>query len=403
MNKFLYIIGIMVILNTIAPAQDNTWTIVKSNIDNASWSGPAAGDIRLGNVKPGTKVTPLKRFEDYYHVEFPDGQTGWVHSHLLRKTKAIESTLAQYNDKKKKYYRKDKFENIVLGITKEDLSRRLGPPTALKHNGNSKETWYYGNIVVVSEGIRYKPISIQIQQAKVTALKPLGKGRPFWVERLPLAYTVRGMSFLNVTEPGDPLKFSKNWHWALKILLRLLWLTLALLFFSIAGVTAYKLSGFFYNIKPLSNGIVKLAGFIVMFVFNYIYFLWLSLHVVRHIDGFMSIFMLLLFFYTFKRFYTTVNYHRCPECHSMGEVEDQGTAEVGRTHLTERKSKQVFSHSTQEPNYDGSEPPYRTVNHYKTVTWDEKTTRIDYEDYRKCTACGHRWAIAHSETVDGHV
>ena len=101
MNKFLLIIVIIVTLNSIVAAEDNTWTIVKSNIDNAFWSGPSAGDIRLGVVKPGTKVVPLKRCEDYYHVKFPDGQTGWVHSVLLKKTKPIERTLAQYNNKKK--------------------------------------------------------------------------------------------------------------------------------------------------------------------------------------------------------------------------------------------------------------------------------------------------------------
>jgi hypothetical protein len=124
---------------------------------------------------------------------------------------------------------------------------------------------------------------------------------------------------------------------------------------------------------------------------------------VRHIDGFMSVFMLALFIYTFKRYNTRTNYHRCPKCHSMGKIEDQGTEEVGREHITTPKSRRVFSHSTQEPNYDGSGPPYRTVDHYKTETWEEKTTRIDYEDYRKCTVCGHQWSIAHSETVAGHV
>jgi RNA polymerase-binding transcription factor DksA len=403
MNKILFLVLMVISLNTIVAAEGKPWTIVKSKIDDAFWSGLSSGDIRLGDAKPGTNVVPLKRGGNYYQVKFPDGQIGWMHSDLLKKNKLSDNTLAQYNYRKGKHYRKDKFENQVLGTNKADLSDQFGTPDAIKHNSKTKETWYYSKFVLVSSRTRHRRISIQIEQDKVTALNLLDKGRSYWVEALPLAYTIRGMTFLNVTEPGDPLRFTKNWHWSLKILLRLLWIALAFLFFSIAGVTAYKLSGFFQQMEILSNGTVKIAGFTVMLVFNYIYFLWLSLHMVRHIDGFMSVFMIVLFLYTFKRYNTRTNYHRCSKCHSMGNVEDQGTAEVGRTHLTERKSKEVYSHSTQEPNYYGSEPPYITKKHYKTITWDEKTTRIDYEDYRKCKDCGHQWSIAHSETVDGHV
>jgi hypothetical protein len=253
MNNLLHIILIIVTLNSMAAAKNNTWTIVKSNIDNAFWSGPSAGDIRLGDVKPGTKVIPLQKSEDYCHVKFPDGQTGWIHSALLKKSKLNDRTLVQYNTKKIDIYRIDKFKNLVSGKNKSDLSEELGTPGALIYKGKSKETWYYGNIVLVSAGKRYKPISIQIEKDKVTAVNLVGEGRGYWVESLPLAYTIRGMSFLNVKEPGDPLGFTKNWHWSLKILLRLLWLALALLFFSIAGVTAYKLSGFFQNMEILSN------------------------------------------------------------------------------------------------------------------------------------------------------
>ncbi len=455
MNKFLFIIVMSLCINTIAAADGSFWTIVKSNRGDSFRSGPSGIYIKLGKVKPGTRVVPLKRAGDFYHVKFPNGQTGWIYFTLLKETRLMEITsptslygskhakktshtfakgdkvtrvglskngawydvitkdgkkgkvsrhlarpvvernIAKYDTRNEDYFRKDKFEDLVLGINKADLSDEIGTPGALIYKSNTKETWYYDNIILVSEGKRYRNISIQIEQNNVTAVNLVGEGRSYWVERLPLAYTIRGMSFLNVNDPGgDLFGFTRNWHWFFKIFVWLLRIGLAVLIFSIASIIAFKLSGFFHKMESLSNGMVKVAGYLVIFIFNYIYFLWLCLHVLKSQDWFTAIVMVAILIATFKWLNYKTNYYRCPSCHTMWEVEDKGTAVVGKTHITTPKSRDVYSHSSTSGNVK--------TNYYTTEKWNEYSTQKDIEDYRKCTVCEHEWAVERTETVDGH-
>ncbi|MCP4155971.1 MAG: SH3 domain-containing protein [bacterium] len=384
-TKYILLALLMTLAITTAAAVEPTMTIVNSAANDTFRSGPVG--VPLGKLTNGTKVIPFEATDYCCHVKFPDGQTGWVDWAVLSEN---TPPMARYNKRKEQYYRKDKLEKRVLGKSKAELTDQFGQPGALIKNKDATETWHYSNVVMVDGATRYKCIQIQIQKDKATAIKPEGRARTAWVEKLPLAYTLRGMSYLNITEPDDLLGFTRNWPWIFKVLFGLLRILLAFAFFTLPGIGAYIISGKFQEMKQLSNQKVKLAGLAVMFSVNYLYFLFLSLHMVRHIDGFMAFVIAALLVSTYRYYYTEINYHRCAKCHTMRKVVDKGTKEVGREFITRERTREVYSHTT------------GGVDYYTTQIYYEKTTRIDYEDYRECTVCQHEWPIAYSITKPGH-
>jgi hypothetical protein len=76
---------------------EKAWTIVKTNPEGEPakrragyfFAGPSL-KVKLGKVKPGTKVYPIEQREDVYHVRFEDGQIGWVYFNMLKETNKLE-------------------------------------------------------------------------------------------------------------------------------------------------------------------------------------------------------------------------------------------------------------------------------------------------------------------------
>ncbi len=396
MKKFILVLlvfAMTVVLGAATDAGENIWVIAHSRSVDTFFSGTPG--FALGKLKNGTKVIPFEATDYYFHVKFPDGQTGWVDRYFVRETgpgaKKGASKIPRYNRAKKRFYRKDKLENRVLGKSKKELSDQWGPPGALIKNKDSTETWHYSNVVMVDGSTRYPYIKIQIQKDKATSIKPEGRKSTSWVEKLPLAYTLRGMSFLNITEPYDFLGFTKKWHWIIRIPIALIMICVGLLFFTLPGIGAFKLSGNFQEMKKLSNKQVLLAGFIVMFGINYFYFLYVSLHMMQKHDDTMAVVIIILLISTLRYYYTETQYHRCAKCHAMKKVADKGTKEIRRQFIFKKRIKTTTTYHS-----DGS-----TTTTTETIL--VPYTRIEYEDCRECTVCNYSWSIPYTITIPGHV
>ena len=130
--KKLVLLLIISLLTFSIQAQDSTWTIVKSN-PQGKYAKSRVGyffagtdlKVKLGKVKPGTKVYPIAQREDVYHIRFKDGQIGWVYFTMLKETRKLEITknTALYSIKGSSSYRMGKF---IDSLKKGDIVTQFG-------------------------------------------------------------------------------------------------------------------------------------------------------------------------------------------------------------------------------------------------------------------------------------
>lgn len=131
MKKSILII-VIILLNIFLLAQDSSWTIVKTNPIGqyaknrvgCFWAGPSL-KIKLGEVKPGTKVYPIEQRGDVYHIRFEDGQIGWVYFTMLKETQILQinKTTGLHKIQGTSSFRMGEF---IDSLKKGDIVTRIG-------------------------------------------------------------------------------------------------------------------------------------------------------------------------------------------------------------------------------------------------------------------------------------
>ena len=152
----------------------------------------------------------------------------------------------------------------------------------------------------------------------------------------------------------------------------------------------------FARVESINNGMLMLIGFTLTIALNYLYYIFVSAHVIKEEVWFTTILMIIILIMSLRLISSRISYHRCPQCRTMWSAEDKGSVVTGKKHITESKSeKKLTSEYTQS---DG-----RKVREYTDFKWKERMTEKQIKDLRYCHECGFRWDVDRVEKVDGHV
>ena len=466
-NRYLLML-ILSMLSFSLHAEDSMWTIIKTKPHGKFeksktghfWAGPGL-KVKLGKVKPGTKVHPIEHREDVYHVRFKDGQIGWVYFTMLKETQklaiekptglhrikgtssfrmgklisnlkkgdivtqfglakgggayyvktdkgvkgavirqhaypATEDTLPEYNTKEAKiFFLKKDIDAKVHNKSDANLKTEFGMPEALVHKATG-DVWYYTYLETYYEGLRYRGISFIVKNNTVIGDNLIGKGESYFIDKLPLFITIKGISSLDVFDKGGENFISKKiktLHWSIRILLGF---TFGFLILSIASFIAFFITMRLALIKTINNGVLILIGSILSIALNYLYFIFISAHVLKEEIWFSAFIMIIILILNLRKISGRINYHRCPRCRTMWSAEDKGSVEIGRKHITQNRSERRLDREYTQS--DG-----RKVKVYTDFKWQEKMTEKQIKDLRYCHNCGFRWHVERVETVNGHV
>lgn len=418
---------------------------------------------RLGRLWPGTKVEPLQFSEGSYNVRFNNGQIAWISYLNIKEASEMEITtdakmyavdlnkkilmdkvienlekgdivsrtgmgdegefyaktkngkrgaiftnyadpvtdklIKEYNRAaEKEFYFKEDLDDLVLNKNDSVLTKTLGDPHALVFNLIQK-TWYYPQIEVFQDGLRYKGIVFSVKNNIVDSYELQGEGASSFVDKLPLYLSFKKNNKLNFMDKAPEVTLFrgiKERPVIIRILLRILQFILIFIVFSFGRILAFQILKIFALIRPLSNLIVKLIGFVLNLVFNYVYFIYIITHLITEDFGFTAIVMSVMLVLGHRKINNRINYHRCPQCHMMWTAIDKGSAVVGKTHKTEHKTDTRLTN--QYTNSSG-----QRVNEYTRFHWQEHMTEKQIQDHRYCDNCGFRWDVERTETVKGHV
>ena len=207
----------------------------------------------------------------------------------------------------------------------------------------------------------------------------IGKGESYFIDKLPLFIKMKGISSLDFFDKlggNSFLKGTTKRHWAIPTLLRILGLIIIFIVLSSAHFLAFFITMRFARIKSLNNGLIILIGLILTITLNYIYFIFITAHVIKEEYWFTIIIMIIILVLSVRKITGRVNYHRCPQCRTMWTTEDKGTELKGKTHKTQNKSQTKYSHTTETSD--------TITRHYKTEKWKERSTEKQLTDHRYC-------------------
>ncbi len=418
---------------------------------------------RLGKLWPGTKIEALQFSEGSYNVRFNNGQIAWISYLNIKESREMEITtdckmyavdlnkkilmdkvianlekgdivtrtgmgeegefyaktkngkrgaiftnyadpitdklVKEYNrSAEHTFYFKEDLDELILNKNDSILSNILGDPHALIFNILQK-TWYYPQIEVFQDGLRYKGIVLSVKNNIVDSYELQGEGTSSFIDKLPLYLSFKKNNKLNFMDKVPDIKLFhgiRKHPLVIRILLRILQFILIFIVFSLARILAFQIFKILALIRLLPNLIVKLLGFLINFLLNYVYFIYIISHLITEEFGFSAIVMVIMLVLGHRKINNRINYHRCPECRLMWTAVDKGSAVVGKTHKTEHKSNTRLTN--QYTTYSGQQ-----VKEYTRFHWQERMTEKQIQDHRYCSNCGFRWNVERTETVNGHV
>ncbi len=360
-----------------------------------------SGSFRLGkfidSLKKGTIVTGfgLSKNGGVHYVKTEKGQKGAV---IRQYAKAlVEKEIPEYSSQTAyKFHFKTDIDLDIVQKSDSILKKKFGNPEALVFN-KDQDTWYYTNIETYHNKLRFKGIKFFVKDNIVVSDSVIGKGSSSFVDKLPLYLTIKKMNIFKSDDSSkkiSPFKNVSKLHWIIRFFIRIFQLILGILFISIAHFVVLFITMRIAKIPSLNNGKVLLIGYLLSISLNYLYYIFLLAHVIQQ-PYFLTFAMAVVLYFSLKTITSRINYHRCPQCHTMWSAIDKGSKITGQTHITDNKSRRKFSHSTQTS--------YTKTNHYITEKWKEYSTEQEIKDFRQCANCGYRWNVERTETVDGHV
>ncbi len=332
-----------------------------------------------------------------YQVKTQKGKRGSVMQNYA--DPVTEKMVKEYNrEDEHKFFFKENLDELTINKNSQELESVLGSPCAIVNKIN-KSIWYYTNVEVLANDLRYDGIIYNIQNDLAISNELQGEGYTEFIDKLPFYHSIKKNNKLNIMNKTSKFTLFENVrerHWILRILIRLLQIIIIVVFFSIARILAFQVMKLFALLRFLPNGIVLLLSWTTNLIFNYIYFIYLIAHVITEDYIFTAVVMLIMLVFGHRKISNRIRYHRCPACHLMWTAVDEGSAVVGKKHITENKSRTQLTN--QYTNGSGQQ-----VNVYTKFKWQEHMTEKQIKDYRFCANCGYRWNVERTETVNGHV
>lgn len=353
----------------------------------------------IDSLYPGDLVTRygLSKNGGNYYVINSEGKKGAIiRQHAFP---VPEKTIPEYSTNQAKIFllKKDINEK-VLQKSDSNLWAEFGMPEALVYRPTG-DVWYYTYIETYDKGLRYRGINFIVKDQMVVGDSLIGEGNWKLIDQLPLFIKVKGMSALDVFDKyeGEPLfKGIGKMHWAVRFLIRILQFIIAFIILSLAHFIALFLTMRLARVQSISNGLLLIIGFALTIILNYVYFIFISAHVIKEEVWFPVILMIIILVLSFRKISTNINYHRCPRCKAMWTAQDEGSVVTGKKHITENKSEQRVTNEYTKS--DGGK--VREITNFK---WKEHMTEKQMKDLRYCQECGFRWGVDRVEKVEGHV
>ena len=355
-------------------------------------------DKVIGKLEKGdiVKLTAVGD-EGEFRVQAKGGKRGSVSQN--KAYPQVEDQLYEYDrEAEHSFFFKDKLDELVLDQHDSVLFKIAGQPSAIMKN-IGQTTYYYPQIEVYHEGLRYKWVNFTAKNSIVVSSELIGEGSTSFIDKLPLYLSIKKNNKLNFLDKLPDIKLFENvrqHHWIVRVLIRIFQFILILVFFSIARIIAFQLMRLLALIRPLSNGLVLTFSYLINLVLNYIYFIYLISHVITEDYIFTAVVMLFMLVVGHRRIRNRILYYRCPNCHLMWTALDQGSDVVGKKHITENKSETRLTG-------DYTSSSGQRVKEYTRYHWKERKTEKQIRDHRQCNNCGYNWDVERTETVDGHV
>ena len=282
-----------------------------------------------------------------------------------------------------------------------EVIETLGPPSGLWFENEKVQNGYifYSYYIIVKDKKRSSKLWLPFEKGVVVG-DSISKGEKYFSERLPLAQTFRkNLNLGTLTDP--PLYETQNevswWekfqdmNWFTWLLGKIVWLLTIAIVFSLPAIVIFPLLILIARIRALNNTMVIASYVILIFVFFYFYMLWLELQVFYQSSWLALVLCSIFWFIATKRYWSLIDYNRCPSCYALYSASDYGTSLVGRIRSKQKVARDVYSHQTSRDSIS-SNTKYVT-NHYDRH-WDDKiTTTEKYKDHRHCVECGYDWDV----------
>lgn len=352
-------------------------------------------------LPPGTRAYRIATIQNggVYTVRLEDGRTGSVIRHYMRSP--YFKSLPEVDQQFHRIFAIDKLQENLINNTKEQTLDYLGPASAFVYTNNDQTSseLYFEYVIAVQQKMRHNGIKVVYDNDQAKEIVLLGKAKKSIAEKLPLAGLIRSINFnwISNSKKSYNEKSGENWwskfrkkNFFTKVLGFIVSIIGIFIFFSIPQLISWPFRRLIIAIKPMGNGLVKFINFILLTAFMYFFFLVLTLYVI--LDQFLviAIFTLIPWFIYVKRNNSTINYNRCPNCHTMWSAEDKGSTHTGTDKSRAWKARDVYKGSTTSGNV--------TTKHYDRH-WDEEiTTTESYLDHRKCQNCGYDWDVQRQES-----
>jgi hypothetical protein len=105
--------------------------------------------------------------------------------------------------------------------------------------------------------------------------------------------------------------------------------------------------------------------------------------------GIASIIVFNVWWYIHKN---TLNYERCPNCHSFRKADAAGSSKNGKLREATHSTYDVYRGTTQSGNV--------ITKHYDVHTKKNVKVYQKYLDHQECRVCGHLWDVDRKELID---
>jgi hypothetical protein len=367
------------------------------------WTFKKIGGDRVDTIPEGTlaKVIDRKKeklrykTENFLKVKLDDGRTRWVVEKDFQTL--IFDSIPKLNPEYTFETTDKAIHKNIIGDSLKGIEKKYGPATSYFKTKNSYQA-YFKHLYVYAGKNKYKGLIVILNENNIAdSTKLLHRSGRHFYDKLPLVNQLKGMELTKVFNYSfymdnipkmqwwNDFKDYSGWFtqsiaWVIKMGVFGL---LALLFFSLGRLISGPFMQIFTYTKFFGNSSVKFVNFTIIFFFTYLLYLYVVL--IADQWFFIGILALGIINYWYYIYSSTVEFDRCPSCHTMYAAIDMGTTQDGVSKHTSTEKVDHYAGTTKSSR--GSTDIY--------VRLTKRTTDVyqNYTENRMCKVCSYEWGI----------
>ncbi len=385
----------------------------KAKSKKTVWTFKKIGGKRVDTIPANTMVKVIGReetklsykTEKFLKVKLDDGSVRWVLENNFQTL--IFDSIPQLNPDYKFSTTEKAIQQNIIGDSLKNIEEKYGPATSYLKTKNTYQA-YFKQLHVFGNKNKYVGLLVILNTNNVADSTRLmhRRGRHFY-DKIILIKQLKDLEItriFNYTFYLDNIPkmqwwqnfkdysgwFTRSIAWIIKMGI---YSILLILFFSMGRMIAGPFMQIFSYTRFLGNTAVKIVNFVIIILFTYLLYLYAVLVAEQWF------FIGILAFGTAYLFYSahssTLDYERCPACHTMYAAIDMGTSKDGVS---------KFSSTAKVNDYVGTTVSYSgntqiNTKHYLTRNKRTINTYQNYSDYRSCKTCYHEWTVHRSEKI----